>query len=156
MDLVLWLEPLQNPWESWPSGAPLFPDRLTLSSGLLLGCFVPVFRNGSSACVSVTCVSPQVDVHHSMAVPTASAPCKSSAVMSPDLLHAVTSPLLQCCPQPQGLWIAHPISELKANSQVLAFYICFWPSDERINSILLLIGTRQTFWLILEEAHIKL
>lgn len=35
------------------------------------------------------------------------------------------------------------------------FRAYFWPSGKRINSILLLIGTRQTFWLILVEAHVN-
>ena len=32
---------------------------------------------------------------------------------------------------------------------------CFWPSDKSSDSFLLLIGTRQTFWLILDETHIN-
>lgn len=49
-------------------------------------------------------------------------------------------------------------SHFKAKSEppISAFYVaCFWPSDKNTNSFLLLIGTRQTFWLILDETHIN-
>lgn len=52
--------------------------------------------------------------------------------------------------------MAHLILKLKVNCQFHAFYVaCFWPSDKSSNSFLLLIGTRQTFWLILDETHIN-
>lgn len=52
--------------------------------------------------------------------------------------------------------MARPIFELKMNCRFCAFDIArFWPRDGRINSILLLIGTRQACWLIWVDALIN-
>lgn len=52
--------------------------------------------------------------------------------------------------------MARPIFELKMNCRFCAFDIArFWPRDGRINSVLLLIGTRQACWLIWVDALIN-